>query len=140
MFAIGFRTGAAANAEGARVATIARVTMGRRVFIAHQAFRGSEARSGHDGGTSYGGGCACEMARDASSNDAEISSGDDPTLEPRWTGGQGKVVDSGVLPPNLSPGRISRKSVPGAGLEPAWGCPQGILSPLRLPFRHPGPH
>ena len=23
-----------------------------------------------------------------------------------------------------------------AGLEPARGCPQGILSPLRLPFRH----
>jgi integrase len=28
--------------------------------------------------------------------------------------------------------------VPGAGFEPARGCPQRILSPLRLPFRHPG--
>ena len=28
--------------------------------------------------------------------------------------------------------------VPGAGFEPARGFPQGILSPLRLPFRHPG--
>src|SRR5688500_18960871 len=25
----------------------------------------------------------------------------------------------------------------GAGLEPAPGCPEGILSPPRLPFRHP---
>ena len=30
-------------------------------------------------------------------------------------------------------------SVPGAGFEPAWGCPQGILSPLRLPVSPPGP-
>ena len=28
--------------------------------------------------------------------------------------------------------------VPGAGLEPARGCPLRILSPVRLPFRHPG--
>ena len=28
--------------------------------------------------------------------------------------------------------------VPGAGLEPARPCGQRILSPLRLPFRHPG--
>lgn len=28
--------------------------------------------------------------------------------------------------------------VPGAGLEPARGNPRRILSPLRLPFRHPG--
>ena len=28
--------------------------------------------------------------------------------------------------------------MPGAGLEPAWPCGQGILSPQRLPFRHPG--
>ena len=25
----------------------------------------------------------------------------------------------------------------GAGIEPAFGCPKGILSPPRLPFRHP---
>lgn len=28
--------------------------------------------------------------------------------------------------------------VPGVGLEPTWPCSQGILSPQRLPFRHPG--
>ena len=28
--------------------------------------------------------------------------------------------------------------VPGAGLEPAWTFVPWILSPLRLPFRHPG--
>jgi hypothetical protein len=28
--------------------------------------------------------------------------------------------------------------VPGAGIEPARPFGQGILSPLRLPFRHPG--
>lgn len=28
--------------------------------------------------------------------------------------------------------------VPGAGIEPAWGCPRGILSPLRLPISPPG--
>ena len=28
--------------------------------------------------------------------------------------------------------------VPGAGLEPARAFAQRILSPLRLPFRHPG--
>src|SRR5438034_7014294 len=36
---------------------------------------------------------------------------------------------------------VSASSVapmPGAGLEPAWGCPQGILSPLRLPVSPPG--
>ncbi len=28
------------------------------------------------------------------------------------------------------------KQVAEAGLEPAWGNPQGILNPQRLPFRH----
>lgn len=28
--------------------------------------------------------------------------------------------------------------MPGAGLEPARGCPQGILSPQCLPFHHLG--
>ena len=28
--------------------------------------------------------------------------------------------------------------VPRIGLEPTWSCPRGILSPLRLPFRHSG--
>jgi hypothetical protein len=30
------------------------------------------------------------------------------------------------------------KLVPGAGLEPARPCEQGILSPWCLPFHHPG--
>lgn len=29
--------------------------------------------------------------------------------------------------------------MPEEGVEPSRGCPRGILSPLRLPFRHPGP-
>ena len=28
--------------------------------------------------------------------------------------------------------------MPEAGIEPAWPFGQGILSPPRLPFRHPG--
>jgi hypothetical protein len=28
--------------------------------------------------------------------------------------------------------------VPGVGIEPTWDFSRGILSPLRLPFRHPG--
>ncbi len=28
--------------------------------------------------------------------------------------------------------------MPRAGIEPAWDFSRGILSPLRLPFRHPG--
>ena len=28
--------------------------------------------------------------------------------------------------------------VPGARIELAWGCPRGILSPLRLPISPPG--
>ena len=28
--------------------------------------------------------------------------------------------------------------VPETGLEPVWSRPRGILSPLRLPFRHSG--
>ena len=31
-----------------------------------------------------------------------------------------------------------KAQIPGAGLEPARPCGQGILSPTRLPFRHPG--
>lgn len=34
--------------------------------------------------------------------------------------------------------RGSRVLVPGAGLEPARSCDQGILSPRCLPFHHPG--
>ncbi len=29
--------------------------------------------------------------------------------------------------------------MPRAGVEPARGCPRGILSPLRLPIPPPGP-
>ncbi len=28
--------------------------------------------------------------------------------------------------------------MPGVGFEPTWVNTPGILSPLRLPFRHPG--
>ena len=28
--------------------------------------------------------------------------------------------------------------MPGVGIEPTWDFSRGILSPLRLPFRHPG--
>ncbi len=34
--------------------------------------------------------------------------------------------------------KCGQRVVPGAGLEPARPFGQGILSPLRLPFRHPG--
>ena len=37
---------------------------------------------------------------------------------------------------NLRPTRVPR--MPEAGLEPALGCPNRILSPARLPFRHSG--
>ena len=30
------------------------------------------------------------------------------------------------------------QEVPGVGIEPTWDFSRGILSPLRLPFRHPG--
>jgi hypothetical protein len=28
--------------------------------------------------------------------------------------------------------------MPGVGVEPTWAEALGVLSPLRLPFRHPG--
>ena len=37
-----------------------------------------------------------------------------------------------------APRRPLVKLVPGGGLEPPRGRPRRILSPLRLPFRHPG--
>ena len=40
-------------------------------------------------------------------------------------------------PPDSLPYPTLRQ-VPGAGIEPAWDISRGILSPLRLPFRHPG--
>ena len=40
-------------------------------------------------------------------------------------------------PPNSLPcGTLHQ--VPGVGIEPTWDFSRGILSPLRLPFRHPG--
>ena len=33
---------------------------------------------------------------------------------------------------------LRKKMVPGAGVEPARGCPRGILSPLCLPISPPG--
>jgi hypothetical protein len=46
--------------------------------------------------------------------------------------GRGNIVRIGVM----SGRGYVRLLVRTAGLEPARGCPQGILSPLRLPFRH----
>ena len=43
----------------------------------------------------------------------------------------------GEIPPTGLNSLCCRK-VPGAGLEPARPEGPGILSPLRLPFRHPG--
>ena len=34
--------------------------------------------------------------------------------------------------------KTAQSPVPGVGIEPTWDCSRGILSPLRLPFRHPG--
>lgn len=34
--------------------------------------------------------------------------------------------------------RLREFLVPRVGLEPTWCCHRGILSPVRLPFRHPG--
>jgi hypothetical protein len=46
-----------------------------------------------------------------------------------------KVAPAESVPMRRTP---ERKLVPGVGLEPTWPCGQGILSPQRLPFRHPG--
>src|SRR6185437_334406 len=35
--------------------------------------------------------------------------------------------------------RLGARLVPGAGVEPAWPCGRGILSPLRIPVSPPGP-
>src|SRR4030095_4589437 len=39
---------------------------------------------------------------------------------------------------NRAGGGAAAYRVPEAGLEPACPCERGILSPLRLPFRHSG--
>src|SRR5262249_21141707 len=39
-------------------------------------------------------------------------------------------------PPGTSVRTLAQ--VPGVGVEPTRPCGRGILSPLRLPFRHPG--
>jgi hypothetical protein len=36
------------------------------------------------------------------------------------------------------PEGVDKRSMPGVGLEPTQYCYRGILSPVRLPFRHPG--
>ena len=43
-----------------------------------------------------------------------------------------------LIRPWLSTFYIELKRVPGVGIEPTWDFSRGILSPLRLPFRHPG--
>ena len=41
-------------------------------------------------------------------------------------------------PPRLAGSKSYKGMVPETGLEPVWSCLRGILSPLRLPFRHSG--
>ena len=41
-------------------------------------------------------------------------------------------------PPRGRMWKTAQSPVPGVGIEPTWDCSRGILSPLRLPFRHPG--
>ncbi len=43
------------------------------------------------------------------------------------------------LLPRECNGHRCRRIVPGAGVEPAWPCGRGILSPLRIPVSPPGP-
>ena len=78
--------------------------------------------------------------------------GDAPSVtRGRWgsllTGGSsayGRVIDGstggsvGGSPADGAGDRSGRPAVPGAGLEPARPFGQWILSPSRLPFRHPG--
>ncbi len=49
------------------------------------------------------------------------------SFEKRWTGCRGGTDAGGGM-----------KRMPGERLELSRGCPRRILSPLRLPFRHPG--
>ena len=55
----------------------------------------------------------------------------------------GHVPHTGFLPricpnPRGRMWKTAQSPVPGVGIEPTWDCSRGILSPLRLPFRHPG--
>jgi hypothetical protein len=47
------------------------------------------------------------------------------------------IPDTGTALPRAQAARSSRL-VPGEGVEPSRCCQRRILSPLRLPFRHPG--
>ncbi len=49
--------------------------------------------------------------------------------------GNARVLVSSYTAPCI---REDRRAMPRAGLEPARSELRGILSPLRLPFRHPG--
>ena len=62
---------------------------------------------------------------------------------------RGRTGDSGEQPPFLADSLLTMQRspfaleplallVPGPGFEPGWPFGQRILSPLRLPFRHPG--
>jgi hypothetical protein len=54
---------------------------------------------------------------------------------PRWSYETARVFICTYSPRGVF---LPRRRIPGAGLEPARPCGQGILSPTRLPFRHPG--
>src|SRR5690606_23160486 len=88
--------------------------------------KGAESGFPREGGFRYGsGGGAGESGRGAS------------VLTPCMSG----PCAAGRLLPAI--GRLCRSvrtlsPVPGAGFEPARSCEQRILSPPRLPFRHPG--
>ena len=63
-------------------------------------------------------------------------------LEPSLA--RGAAISGGAMLVLITLGLLWRRReraatmVPGTGLEPARPCGQGILSPQRLPFRHPG--
>jgi hypothetical protein len=50
-----------------------------------------------------------------------------------------KAISEHLAAPVVSGSMTNRhRFMPGAGIEPAPPCGEGILSPPRLPFRHPG--
>src|SRR5205823_12743966 len=61
-----------------------------------------------------------------------VAAGEGPSTELTQFGALGIEAAEGQDRKSLS------DTMPGAGLEPARACAQRILSPLRLPFRHPG--
>jgi integrase len=52
--------------------------------------------------------------------------------------GDAKTLENKAPDASLRQLAVSGGEVPGVGFEPTHPCGRGILSPLRLPFRHPG--